>query len=153
MWLLNVLGALVVAILGQYLLRRVQLVQNPLAAFLLSGTLLGLWLIAVLYHTDTPTIMVTGALLYAFLCEFYIFLFSFAYSSISANLLVRLQGHTLPRDVIDHLYDSEVMVTQRVQGLVQVGLLTEVDRSIVATPKGKKVAAVFAAVRHFFGHD
>lgn len=152
MWLLNVFGALAVAILGQYLLRRLELMRNPLAAFLLSGTVLGVWLMAVLYHGTTPTVMTTGTLLYALLCELYIFLFTFAYSSVSANLLVRLRGRILQRDVIDHLYESDAMVTQRVRGLIEVGLLTDTDGSIVATPRGKTVATIFATVRRFFGH-
>lgn len=152
MWLLTVPSAFVASILGQYLLRRTRLVRSPLLAFLLSGTLVGIWLIAVFHYMDTPTIAIAGTLLYAFLCELYIFLFSFAYSSISANLLVRLQDHPLERDAIDRLYDSNAMVARRVRDLIEVDFLTSENGSIVATPKGKMVAAVFVAVRRFFGH-
>lgn len=153
MWLILVLLSFFISISAQFLLLRSRKMSNPLKVFFLTGTLTGICLIAYTLSIFEFYITVSATFLYAFLCELYIFLFSFAYSSVSANLLVRLQGRSLEREVIDDLYDSDVMVTRRVEGLVRVGLLDHKKGIIIPTENGRMVAGIFNAFRRFFGHN
>ena len=141
------------AVLAHFMIRINRLIQNSLYAFIFSGLVLGLGLIITLNYIFSNLAVMPSILLYAFLCELYIFLFTFASSSVSANLLVRLRGRSLERALIDRIYDSDQMITRRIDALAKNRLLERKDNIVIITSIGSRVVKLFNLLRHFFGHD
>ena len=145
--------ALLLAIAAQALLLRLRPQFNSVYVFVVIGTVVGVCLLAILFHFFTFNVALTGALLYAFLCELHIFTFTFAYSSISANLLVRLRHRPMDRNEVDSLYANDKMIQERIDGLRQNGFVEFSGGNVQGTAKGKRLAAIFNAARRFFGHQ
>jgi hypothetical protein len=93
-----------------------------------------------------------AALVYAFCCELYIFLFTFALSSITANLLGRLSRCNMTDRDIEQFYDSRHMVATRLDRLVAVGLLEEGQAGLRLTTEGARMVSTFRLLRGFFRH-
>ena len=151
-WLAYVLGAACLAIICQSLLLRLRMIKNSLAAILMTGSILGGWLMAVLFHSYSAIVAVSGTVLYGFLCELYIFFYTFTLSSVAANLLARLRERPMTRAEIDQLYNAEAMVQNRIRRLCEARMVEETKGRLSATPKGQRLAAKFDSVRRFFGH-
>lgn len=151
-WLFYVSVALILGIVGQALLVRSELLGNVVFAFLGSGGFMGLWLMAVLAEYYDSTMFIVGILLYLFLCELYLFCVTFVYSSVSANLLLKLRQAAMSVDEIAQFYDNAQMASMRVERLCQVGWAVERDGTLWATPNGTKIAIIFQHIRNFFYH-
>src|SRR3981189_2152975 len=92
MWLVGALLGLVIAVVGNAGLCRARIPLNVVTRFLITGSLVGvclMWWLVNWYGVAAPQTW-AGAMVYAFCCELYIFLFTLAMSSVTANLLTNL---------------------------------------------------------------
>jgi uncharacterized protein YacL len=155
MWLIYLLVALGAALAAHATLSRTAKGLNRVVGFLIVGSTAGFGLLAALASRyGAASIQMLSALaLYAFLCELYIFLFTLAMSSISANLLVRLDRGGLTEDEIDRLYDSSKMVDGRIGRLMATHLLTEESSTLVPTAEGTRLLRILDRLRRFFRHE
>src|SRR5262245_54257590 len=138
MWIAGVFLGLVVAVVGHAALCRTSLPLNVVTRFLIVGGVVGIclvWWLIGRYGAAAPETW-AAALVYAFCCELYIFLFTFAMSSITANLLGRLSQSGMTDADIEQLYDSRHMVTTRLDRLVAVGLIQESSTGLCLTARG-----------------
>jgi hypothetical protein len=152
-WLADAVIAFALAVAGQVLLRWMMPTRDAVASFLAWGVIVGCGLMVGLFELNGAQVAVAGALLYGFLCELYIFAFTFAAISISANLLLVLQAGPMDQNEIDRLYDDREMVRKRIAGLTRNGLVERVDGELRATRTGKRLAEVFNGARRFFRHS
>jgi hypothetical protein len=93
-----------------------------------------------------------GAAAYAFACELYVFLFTFAMSSVTANLLAKLSRRDLTDKEIEQLYDSRHMVATRLDRLVTVGMVDEGPSGLSLSPEGARTVRTFRRLRGLFRH-
>jgi hypothetical protein len=153
-WLIGTSAAFVVALAAHALLSRTWRTLNRVAGFLIVGSLVAPLLLWTLkFHFGLSSMHTLSALaFYAFLCELYIFLFTLAMSSISANLLVRLAAGTLSQEEIDRLYESSKMVDERIRRLVSASLLEEGASGLRPTEGGARLLRILGGLRTFFRH-
>jgi membrane protein implicated in regulation of membrane protease activity len=128
---------------------------NRVVSFLCVGCFTGgVLLIFLAGHHGFLSAQVFGAaMIYGFICELYLFLFTFALSSISANLLVTLHRRRLTDTEIESLYDSRRMVSHRIERLEHTGLLQAVGDRYEVTRRGRRFLRLLGALRGFFRHD
>jgi hypothetical protein len=154
MWFVGVLVALVIAVVGHAGLCRASMPLNVVTRFLITGGLIGaglVWWLISRYGATAPQTW-AGALVYAFCCELYVFLFTFAMSSITANLIARLSRYDMTDLDIEKLYDSRHMVATRLDRLVTVGLIEDLPSGLRLTTEGTRMVRTFRWLRDFFGH-
>jgi hypothetical protein len=154
MWFVGVLLALVIAVVGHAGLCRASMPLNVVTRFLITGGLIGaglVWWLISRYGATAPQTW-AGALVYAFCCELYVFLFTFAMSSITANLIARLSRYDMTDSDIEKLYDSRHMVATRLDRLVTVGLIKDLPSGLRLTTEGTRMVRTFCWLRDFFGH-
>jgi hypothetical protein len=154
MWFLGALLCLMMAVVGHAVVCRAPMPLNVVTRFLLIGGLLGICLVWWLLNRYGATAPQTwaGAVVYAFCCELYIFLFTFAMSSITANLLAKLSRSDMSDADIERLYDSRHMVATRLDRLVAVGLVDERPTGLLLTTKGERMFRAFHRLRGLFRH-
>jgi len=154
MWLIDALLALAVAVLGHAGLCRAPLSSGVVTRFVIVGSLVGACLVSWLlgrYGTAAPQTW-AGALVFAFGCELYLFLFTLVMSSVSSNLLSNLARRDMTDMDIARLYDSRKMVGARLDRLVAAGLLTEQPNGLQLTAEGARMVRAFGRLRGFFRH-
>lgn len=151
-WIALVTGSFVAALLLHGIACRLPVRVDRVSRFLLAGGLAGaalLWAASARY--GLASLETAGAaLVYGFLCELYIFLFTMTISSISSNVLVRLASQDMSIEEIAQRYDSRQMVRQRLERLAAADLLSRVGSTLTLTPKGRRFVRVFQALRGFF---
>ena len=152
-WLYWALAAFVFAIFGQSLILRVTPLRNGMVAFVVAGVPIGLALMAMSLPRLPADRAMAGTLLYAFLCEVWMFIFSATFSSISANLILHLRKGSLCLADIDHIYDNREMIQRRITWLNHIGAVVARDGQLTPTEKGRRLARLFDALRGFFGHQ
>lgn len=145
--------AYLAAILGQAALLRWRVLSNGMLAFLACGTPAGATMVVVVFRLYPSMSAWAGTLLYAFLCELWMFAFSSIFSSISANLMLHLRTRAMRRSEIDLLYDNVGMVRRRISWLCEIGAAEELDSRLKPTPRGRRLAGIFNGLRAFFGHS
>jgi hypothetical protein len=145
--------AILLAVIAQKIVVTRRPDWNSVYAFLTTGTVAGIGLLAIAYFNLSFNVGLSAILIYAFLCELHIFIFTFAYSSISANLLVQLRRQAMDIDQIDNLYADDAMVRERIDVLQQNGFIDSSGDHIATTAKGRRFTAIFNAARQFFGHQ
>jgi hypothetical protein len=154
MWLAAALVALIPAVVGHASLCRASMPVDTVTRLLIAGGLVGaglVWWLATRYGATAPQTW-AGAAVYAFCCELYIFLFTFAMSSITANLLGRLSRRALTDAEIKRLYDSRAMVATRLDRLIAIGLVIERPTGLELTQRGARMARTFQRLRRLFQH-
>jgi hypothetical protein len=152
MWFNSALAALMVAIVVHYVTGR-YIASGALARFIVIGCLAGVGLMAWLYRAYGWEIEAVAAILvYAFACELYIFLFTFASFSVSANLLSRLSREAMTSDQIDQLYGSRQMVQMRIDRAIAKGLIVVDGDRVHLTIAGRQLVIVFNFLRACFRH-
>jgi hypothetical protein len=154
MWFVGALFGLVVAAMGHAALCRASMPLNIVTRFLITGGLVGAGLVWWLFNTyglAAPQAW-AGAVVYAFSCELYVFLFTFAMSSITANLIARLSRSDMTDSDIEKLYDSRHMVATRLDRLVAVGLIEDLPSGLRLTTEGTRMVTTFRWLRDFFRH-
>jgi hypothetical protein len=154
MWVVGALLGLVISVIGHAALCRAPISPNGVTRFLLVGGLVGICLVGWLisrYDMTAPQTWAAAAL-YAFGCELYVFLFTFAMSSVTANLLGRLSRHDMTDADIEQLYNSRHMVATRLDRLVAVGLVEERPAGLRLSPEGSRMVHIFQQLRRLFRH-
>lgn len=151
-WLVWAFGGFVLAVLGQSLILRSTALRNGVVAFVAAGMPVGLALMAVLLPNYPRDRAWAGTLLYAFLCELWIFVFSATLSSVSANLMLHLRVCAMRRDEIDQLYDNRGMIQRRIGWLRRIGAAVEKNGRLMPTARGRRLASLFDTLLDFFGH-
>ena len=154
MWFVGVLLALVIAVVGHAGLCRASMPLNVVTRFLITGGLIGaglVWWLISRYGATAPQTW-AGALVYAFCCELYVFFFTFAMSSITANLIARLSRYDMTDSDIEKFYDSRHMVATRLARLVTVGLIEDLPSGLRLTTEGTRMVRTFRWLRDFFRH-
>jgi hypothetical protein len=154
MWFVGALLALIVAVVGHAGLCRASIPLNVVTRFLITGGLVGaglVWWLLGRYGATAPQTW-AGAMVYAFCCELYIFLFTFAMSSITANLVAKLSRCDMTDTDIEQLYESRQMVATRLDRLIAVGLIMEHTGELTLTAQGERVVRVFRRLRALFQH-
>lgn len=133
---------------------RLGLRADRVIRFLAGGAAMGLLLLLLTskrygwFAVET----VAALLVYASLCELYLFLFTMTISSISANLLVRLRSGDMTLSEIEQRYDSQKMVRDRLDRLEGTGFLRYDGGRILIAGKGARFLSVFRSLRRFFRH-
>jgi len=153
MWVLQPIVFLVLVIGFHAVLCRLVPRVGALGNFLLVGTLAGAAL-TVRAHAEygRGVEALASILIYAFACEFYIFLFSMVSSSISVSLLLTFRPGNIVGDQLPLLYSSSGMISRRLEKLVAAGLLSQNGGIYVTTDKGRRLIRTFYRLRGFFGH-
>ena len=154
MWFVGALLGLMIAMVGHAGFCRASVPLNVVTRFLLVGGLVAVCLVWWLFNRYGATAPQTwaGALVYAFCCELYVFLFTFAMSSITANLLAKLLRSDMTDTDIEQLYDSRHMVATRLDRLVAVGLIDERPTGLRLTTEGTRMVRTFRWLRGLFRH-
>jgi len=127
---------------------------DPVRRFLLVAAPLGVALMALSLARFGPTIPgIAAILLYALLCELYIFLFTLVLSSVSATLLITLRRGPLQASGIASVYEPREMVQLRLDRLLTHGLVERASDRFSLTVKGERLHRVFLCLRRFFDHE
>ncbi len=147
----DVLFYFLLAVVGQVLARRAGWFRNAVFEFLFSGSVCGLALLTYFFFNGMrPPALFSAALLYAFICELYLFLFTFVRNSVAVSLLMLLCDAALTQEQMDLKLGPENMVERRLLGMTQAGFLENRDLSYHRTPKGRFLAACFKAMKSVF---
>jgi hypothetical protein len=151
-WAGLVFGSFAVALALHRIACRLSSKVDRVSRFLLAGGIAGaslVWATSARYGLESVE-TAGAALVYGFLCELYIFLFTMTISSISSNVLVRLSYQDMHIEEIARRYDSRQMVRQRLERLAAAGLLSRAGSRLTLTPKGARFVATFQSLRRFF---
>jgi hypothetical protein len=147
------LGVFAAAVIAHAIMCRAPIGLNIVSRFLVVGGVAGLVWTWWLYQSFGPAPrFFAGVLVYGLCCELYVFLFTLAMSSISANLLVSLSRQAMTAAQIEQLYDSRAMVSSRIDRLVAVGLFDETPAGLALTARGARTVRTFGRLRAFFRH-
>lgn len=142
------------AVLLHGLAMRVPLRLDSVRRFLLIGVPLGAALVAVSLARFGPTIPgIAAILLYALLCELYIFLFTLVLSSVSATMLIMLRRAPVQASALASVYEPREMVNLRLDRLRKNGLVERASGHFCLTGKGERLHRMFSILRRFFGHE
>ncbi len=155
MWLLIILCAFLSTVLFHSLLCRLNGQFGAVFNFVIVGSVVGILLIVwqIYQYCFWSLHTIGAALIYGFLCELYLFLCAMVLTSISANIIVRLSDAGMNRKQIDHLYNSKQMVLNRLDRLIDVGLLNQDEDNLLLTVKGERLSKIFRLLRAFFYHS
>jgi hypothetical protein len=95
---------------------------------------------------------IAALLVYAVLCETYIFLFTLAANGVSVSLLMRLRARPMTEEELMKSYSTRAMVERRIDQLRAGGFLMETDGQIRLLERGKVLVREFGVARSFFNH-
>lgn len=145
---------LFLAIGAHALLSRLKFVANSVIRFVLTGGILGLVLsvhMCAIYGLTLSSL--ASLVLYAFVCELYIFLFTLVMSGISARLLIILLTNPLTLEELEAVYNTTGMVEWRLKRLLLEGLLERGENQWRLSKKGLWLMQFFVSLKRFFGHE
>lgn len=154
MWIALTLAYYLGAILAHGAVARNKPAGNRVTQFVIVGGVLGACLLShlVLRPGAAGPAVLAGALVYAFLCELYIFLFTFVTSSVSVALLIAQLDGPGATDEAPTLAPGE-MVGRRLRDMAGAGLLTETDGRFALQPRARLMVRFHRALRDFFRHE
>ena len=153
MAVLYALAIFILAVLLHGLVMRVPMQIDSVRRFLMVGMLLGLALVVFALSQFGFTLAGFAAiLLYALLCELYLFFFTLVISSVSVTMLIMLRKGPVTKRELTTVYDPEKMVQTRLDRLLQNGFLESEKGRLAVTVQGMKYHRTFAILRVFFGH-
>lgn len=148
------LAAFVLAVLLHGLAMRGPLRLDSVRRFLLIGMPLGMALVAFLLARFGPTLPgIAAILLYALLCELYIFLFTLVLSSVSATMLIVLRRGPVQAPALASVYEPRGMVKLRLDRLLKNGLVERASGRFSVTTRGQRLHRIFTGLRKFFRHE
>ena len=151
---LAALVAFVVSVILHLCVTRLWPRQNRVFSFLGSGFVVGGLLLLILLKIRSRLDTLEAALIYAFACELYIFLFTFVGSSISAAILIWLKEEgRLPESRTKAAQDDRDFVGGRINKMVDSGIFQKKDDQVSLTAKGRFLLAGYKGLRIFFGHQ
>ena len=133
---------------------RAPLRLDSVRRFLLTGVPLGMVLVVVSLARFGPTLPgIAAILLYALLCELYIFLFTLVLSSVSATILIMLRRGPVQPSALASFYEPREMVKLRLDRLLNNDLVERASGRFSVTEKGERLHRLFTGLRRFFGHE
>ena len=142
------------AVLLHGLAMRAPLRLDSVRRFLLIGVPLGVALVAVSLAGFGSTLPgIAAILLYALLCELYIFLFTLVLSSVSATILIMLRRGPVQPSALASVYEPREMVKLRLDRLLKNDLVERASGRLAVTEKGERLHRLFSGLRRFFGHE
>jgi hypothetical protein len=154
MAILSALAAFILAVLLHGLVMRVPMRMDSVRRFLMIGTPLGLALVVIALSRFGFTVTGFAAvLLYALLCELYMFFFTLVSSSVSVTMLIMLRKGPVAKQELTTFYDPDQMVQLRLDRLLKNGFLEGGKGRLAVTIQGIKYHRAFTALRLFFGHS
>lgn len=154
MWLLLPFAAFALAVMMHGLILRLPLKIDSVRRFLLIGLPLGLFLVVVSLSVFGFTMAGFAAIvLYALLCELYLFLFTLVISSVSVTMLIMLRRGSIESAALISTYDPNEMVRVRIDNLVKTGFVERHRGKLAMTAKGRMLHRTFSVLRRFFCHD
>lgn len=131
---------------------RLPIPGSVVVRFLLPGSVIGLALVFLLVAAFGLSLAtLAGTLLFAFLCELYIFLFTLAVSSVSASILRTLRSGLATSGRLNELYNPGAMVGRRVDRLYRSGFLARSSMGFALTRRGRTMQGAFSVLKRFFG--
>ena len=151
-WLILTLAYFVIAVVFYVILSR-SVAGNGVLKFMASGSVAGLALIVHGLKLPSPSDGVPAALLYAFICELFIFTFTAMRNSVAMSLLLVLKKRPLPDNEIDKLYADQEMVQWRIKNMLKIGLLGPHAAGPALTSRGRLFLNVFRLCKRFFRHE
>jgi|SRR5579859_2892581 len=147
------LAAFVVAVLLHGLAMRAPMLLDSVRRFLMGGIPLGVGLTAFLLSRFGLTLPGFAAiLLYAMLCELYMFCFTLAISSVSATMLIMLRQGPVQASALASVYEPREMVKLRLDRLLKTGFIERSSGRFFMSRKGERLHRIFSDLRKFFGH-
>jgi hypothetical protein len=153
MWFLLALAMFTLAVAIHSVWARVQSSLSLVLRFLGTGAAIGivhLVLSLVIFGFTEKTI--SAALVYAVLCELYVFLFTLAANGVSIALMDRLVDGSADPGTLEAKYSEMSMVERRVGQLQTSGFLAEHNGRLQLLPKGRSLVRAFVLLRAFFCH-
>jgi hypothetical protein len=154
MWWIGVGMAIVGAVVAHAIFARVAPARNTVILSIVGALSVGLMLVAWAGWTFGPVSsdFVSAAVTYAAFCELYLFMFTLALSSVSANILVRLAAGPKDRSELDSSYDSRGMVEQRLARMQAAGLIVTRRDHLSLTFRGRAIVKAYRLLRSLFRH-
>jgi hypothetical protein len=153
MAILVALATFTLAVLLHGLAMRLQMRLDSVRRFLLVGAPLGLALVAfALTRFGFTHEAFAAILLYAMLCELYMFCFTLVISSVSVTMMILLRQGPVENSKLLAVYEPDEMVQLRVGRLIKTGLLRQDGKHLLVTEKGAKLHRIFFQLRRFFHH-
>jgi hypothetical protein len=127
--------------------------KNRLMMFVAVGTLFGVGFVVWLIAARTPVdVILANLVVFAFMCELYIFLFSSVETSISASVLLALASGQRTAAEIERLCSDTSMIDSRLQRFLKTGLLRAQSGRYLLTPRARLLLGVARRLRRFFGY-
>jgi hypothetical protein len=153
-WILPPLASFGLAVSLHGISLRTPLRIDAVRQFLLIGIPLGggLLVLSIAIFGFTSYAL-ASVLLYAFLCELYIFCFTLVLSSVSVTLLITLRRGPLAASALKVAYDPHEMVELRLTRLIKQGLIVQKGDQTAVTAAGMRLHRAFAALQRFFRHE
>jgi len=97
--------------------------------------------------------LIAAILVYAVICELYIFLFTLAANGVSISIMDRLADGLTSLQILDAEYSVLSMVTRRVDQLQTGGFLIECDGHLLLSLKGRGLVRAFLLLRRTLQRD
>lgn len=147
-------GSFGLAVVLHGIAARIPLRTDAVRRFLLVGMPLGggllLYSVATLGFT---TYAFAPILLYAFLCELYIFCFTLVISSVSVTMLIMLRRGPISSSSLTSAYDPRGMVSLRLERLIKQGFIVREGEHLAITATGMRLNQAFDRLQRFFRHS
>ena len=153
MWFVAGLASFGLSVLAHVIVCRTRIALNGVFKFVVVAMPMGALLTILLLKVYGVSLESWASLLlYALLCELYVFTFTMVGSSVSVSILMRLRAGGRSIEEIERQYSAEYMVESRFSKLVNNDLLAPVNGDYVITDRGKRLLHVFEWLRSFFRH-
>ncbi len=143
------------AVAAHAVVARITPASNRVVTFIIAGSVCGVALLTCSLAAESPLDdIVSSVILYALLCELYIFCFTFVTTSVSANILLLLRQGPESEDRLKNSYSGHQMALLRLERLCQSRLLQQQSPGTwVLTENGRSMANLFLALRRLFRHS
>ena len=144
------LGNLVVYSLFARVLPR----SNRLLLFFVLGSIAGVLLLGFEFgREDDATIQLfASAFSYALMCAVFLSCLGMSLTSVSASLLMKLRQNGMDEEEIGEMYSSDLMVSLRLDRMVNGGFLRQGGDRFQLTSKGLRLVKTFQFFQTLFRH-
>jgi DNA-binding MarR family transcriptional regulator len=105
-----------------------------------------IWLAVVAAREARALPVVAAALMFAFLCELYIFTFTLVANSVAVSLLLTVRGGCTSAAALEQLYRPEAMVQRRLDQLERAALIRRTRGTLTVTEAGLRLIRTFTRV-------
>lgn len=141
----------VVVVLLHAVATRLPPARQTVPKLVLVGGIVGLGLAGwLLSQYGLSIVTVAGLLLYALLCELYVFCFTLTMNSVSVRLLILLRNNPSRIDTLVSHADRDSLVARRVETMIANGFLEQGPDGLRLTAKGQKTLTTFERLRGCF---